>query len=319
MTIEAAWKNDGEQIKKRAVASVTSGQVIQLADGRAAYANGLKTALAGDPVAWQTEGLAEVQKTTSMVILDGGDVFWDVSANKASFKADPGTPDFKIGTAVGDAAASATTMLVNWNGIGRYTIDLEKGGDWLPEETLGLGVVILPGGGAKMAFDAVAEVAQAAVVSGHSVSVASGPIFEARFAIYDIGDDAALDIDVGLASASHATDFEAVANLVAVHFDGSALDIKVHSDDATTDVAPADSTIDAVDNTYLEVWIDCRVPADVQIYVNGVDAVPGGTTLTLAAASNALKAIAIMEKTSNDTTAEMRVTRLRVRNSGEGV
>ncbi|MCK6465818.1 MAG: DDE-type integrase/transposase/recombinase, partial [Phycisphaerae bacterium] len=98
-----------------------------------------------------------------------------------------------------------------------------------------------------------------------------------------------------------------IDNLVAAHLDGTALDIKVHSDDGTTDVAPVDSTIDAVDDTFFELWIDCRNPADVQVYVNGVDAVPAGTTLTLAAATNALKAIAHMEKTNDDTVADLRI------------
>lgn len=321
MSSEAAYRYDPDIIKKRAVGAVVSGQMVQLPGGRAGYCNTLKPQLPGDLISWQVEGVIEIAKTAGIVFLDGGDVFWDVSANKAHFRPEAGTPDFKCGTAVGDATSSATTMLIKLNGVGVYGIDLQQGSsDWAPEETLGLGVIALPGGGFKLAFDAVAEVAQAAVVSVHSVPLSAGPILEARVAIYDIGDDASLDIDIGIATGSHASDFEALANFAAIHFDGNALDIKVHSDDGTTDVAAADSTIDAVDNTYFEVWIDCRNLADVQIYVNGVDAVPGGTTLVLtAAAANALKAVAMIEKTSNDTTADVRLSRLRVRTAGEGV
>lgn len=318
MSSEVVFRYPATSIKKNAVGTVVSGQCVQLPDGRAAWKDGLQNAVAGDLVNYPVEGIVLVPKTTGIVILDGGDVHWDVSASKAHFRSESGTPDFKIGTAVGDAASSATTMLVNLNGFGRYAIDLERGGDWAPEEALGLGVIALPGGGVKLAFDAVAEVAQAAVVSVNSVPLTAGPILEARVAVYDKGDNAALDMDLGIATGSHASDFEALANFAAIHFDGNLLDIKVHSDDGTTDVSPTDSTIDAVDDTYFEVWIDCRNLADVQIYVNGVDAVPSGTTLVLtAAAANALKAVVMIEKTSDDTLADLRVSRLRVRTSGE--
>lgn len=319
MPIEMSHYRDHTVLTRTAVAAVNPGQVVQLPDGRAGYKSGTNVSAAGDAIGIQTEGIVKVIKTADIVFLDGGDVFWDVSANKAHFRPEAGTPDFQIGTAVGDATSAATEMYVDLNGRGRYIIDLEKGGEWAPEEALGLGVTLLPGGGVKLAFDAVAEVAQAALVSGHSVPVNAGPILEARVAVFAIGDDAALDIDVGLATGSHATDFETVANFAVIHLDGNSLNINVMSDDGTTDVAAVDSTIDAVDDTYFEVWIDCRVPAAVQIYVNGVDAVPDGTTLVLtAAAAAAVKAVAMIEKTSNDTVAELRVSRMRVRTSGEG-
>lgn len=319
MSSEATYSRDHSTLKHVAQSVLFSGQVIQLPDGRAGYVASLKNVPAGDTVAIQVEGIAEVPKTAGIVILDGGDVYWDVSASKAHFRQEAGTPDFKIGVAVGDYASSDTLLKVNLNKQGQYTINLEQGGEWTAEETLGLGVTFLPGGGAKLAFDAVAEVAQAAIYSVHTVPVSAGIILEGRVAVFDRGDAAALDIDIGLANASHATDFETVANFAVIHFDGNDLSIKVMSDDGTTDVAAVDSTIDAVDDIYFEFWIDCRNLADVQIYVNGVDAVPNGTTLVLIAASNALKALAMMEKTSDDTTAEIRISRLRVRTSGEGV
>ncbi len=319
MPVEMSHLKGDEYADHVAVAAVSPGQVIQLADGRAAFHPSNNTLAAGDSGGFQVEGVVEVIKTAGIVLLDGGDAYWDVSANKVHFRPEAGTPDFFVGTVVGDCTSASTTARINLNERGRYIIDLEKGGEWAPEETLGLGVTFLPGGGTKLAFDAVAEAAQAALVSVHSVPVNAGPIFEARVAVFAIGDDAALDIDVGLATGSHATDFESVTNFAVIHLDGNALDINVMSDDGTTDVAAVDSTINAVDDTYFEVWIDCRVPAAVQIYVNGVDAVPDGTTLVLtAAATAAVKAVAMMEKTSNDTVGELRVSRMRVRTSGEG-
>ena len=61
------------------------------------------------------------------------------------------------------------------------------------------------------------------------------PIFEARVAIFDIGDDAELDINFGLASASHATDMDLVAVSALFHLNGNVLDILAESDDGTTE------------------------------------------------------------------------------------
>ena len=78
-------------------------------------------------------------------------------------------------------------------------------------------------------------------------------------------------------------------------------------------MAPVDSTLNPVDDTRLFLQIDCRDLSDVQIYVNGVDAVPAGTTLVLSAATGPLKPIAHIEKTANDTLADVRVHMLGVR------
>ena len=312
---EANFVQDGCKLDHTAVAALKGGDVFQLADGRAAV---VPTGVdAGRVIGASVEGVYEITKTTGINLLYGGDVYWDVSAGKAHFRPESGTPDFFVGVCVKDAASADTTVKVAINTRGKYIIDLASDHEWTAEATNGLGVIPLPGATQKLEFDAVAEAAQAAILSNHAVPKEAGPILEARVAVFNIGDNAALDIDIGVASSSHATDFEAIANLVAAHLDGTSLDIKVHSDDGTTDVAPVDSTIDAVDDTFFELWIDCRNPADVQVYVNGVDAVPAGTTLALAAATNAMKAIAHMEKTSDDTVADVRISRLRVRTSTE--
>lgn len=314
MTFEAEYCNRGEVEDYTPETALTGGEVRQLASGLAGVASRNSDAAVLD--ALTVLGIFLVQKTTGIVILDGGNVYWDVSAGKAHYRPEVGTADFHLGVAVGDAASAATTMRVRLNERARYLID-SRFGLWTTEATNGEGVTSLYGGGAKLSFDAVAEAAQAALYSERGVPANSNPILEGRIAIYNIGDDAALDIDIGLASGSHATDFESVANFVGLHFDGNDLSIKVMSDDGTTDVAAADSTIDAVDDTWLEFWIDARNQSNVRIYVNGVDIVPVGTTLTLAAASNALKALAMMEKTSNDTVADLRIDFLRVRTADQ--
>jgi hypothetical protein len=81
-----------------------------------------------DLAALQTEGIVELPKTTSMVFLDGGPVYWDHSANKCHFKK-VSDRDFFIGTAYGDfLTAGATTMKVNLNVQPRFDIDLARDG-----------------------------------------------------------------------------------------------------------------------------------------------------------------------------------------------
>lgn len=308
---DAILKRDRHETRKTAAATVAGGEIHQLADGRAGVLNQLDDIASGDRGTWVTEGTFTVTKTSGEVWVDGQPIYWDHSANSATCLTPTSDKDFYLGVAVGDATSAATTGLVNLNVRGEYVIDL-KSGVWTPEATNGLGTTLLPGGGVQLAFDAVTEAAQAAIYSERTVPISANWILEARVAIFDKGDNAALDFDLGLANGSHATDFEAITEFVAVHFDGNTLDIDTHSDDGTTDVAPDDTDFDATDDTYFDIVIDGRDPSDIQIYING-DLVNGSVTFTLGAATGPLKAIVHMEKTSDDTVADVRVDFLRVR------
>jgi len=185
---------------------------------------------------------------------------------------------------------------------------------WIKTETNGLGVIESAevNGVLKFVFDAVAEAATAALyMTAIPFDIDLNPIFECRLAVFDIGDNAALDINFGLASASHATDFDAIAEFAAFHLDGTDLSVLCHSDDGTTDTAPVDSTVDLVDNTYANFRIDVSDTADVKFYINGVR-VCSGTTYDISAGSGPLTPIVHVEKTSDDTTADVRVDRIRV-------
>lgn len=306
---EAYSPYEGSPKIASAAAAYTGGQVIQIANGRAAVVP--VDIDSGKPLQPIDTGNYVVAKTTSQVWVDGQPIYWDHSANSATCLTPTSDRDFFLGSAVGDAASADTTGRVNLNVAPSYIVDLRKG-VWTSEATNGLGTTVLAGGGIQLAFDAVSEAAQAADYSERTFPIASNWILEGRMAVFNIGDNAALDIDIGVASASHATDFESVAEFVALHLDGNALDIYAHSDDGTTDVAPTDTTVNAVDDTYFDFVIDGRDPTDVQIYINGV-LVLGGTTFTLSAATGPLKAIVEIEKTSDDTVADVRVDYLRVR------
>ncbi len=304
------------EIRKTAAAAIGVGELHQLADGRAAIYLGISAAASGERTKWQTDGQWTITKTVGIVLLDGCRAYWDHSANAITFRK-ANDRDYFVGTIVGDAASVDASCTVNLNVRPVYEVSL-RGDDcasqnvWATEATDGLGVALLPGGGVKLAFDAVAEVAQAAIYSTRTFPIASNPILEFRCAVFDKGDDAALDVDIGMASASHATDFEAIAEFVSLHFDGNALDIKAQSDDGTTDVTIVDTTIDAVDDTYFECWMDFRTPGDVQVYINAV-LVLSATVFTLGNATGPIFPIVLMEKTSNDTTADFRVSDMMVR------
>ena len=185
--------------------------------------------------------------------------------------------------------------------------------NFLKTETLGLGVIdsVEANGVKKFVFDAVAEAATAALhMPNTPFDIDQAPIFECRLAIFDIGDDAALDINFGLASATHATDFDEIDTFAAFHLDGNSLSAFCQSDDGTTDTAPVDTTIDLVDDTYATFRIDVTDKTNVKFYING-PRVLAGTTFDISAFTGLLTPIVHVEKSSNDTTADVRVDRIR--------
>jgi hypothetical protein len=193
------------------------------------------------------------------------------------------------------------------------TVALGLGGQpWLKAETDGLGVIesAEANGVLKFVFDATAEVALAAIYMPQlPIEMDAHPIFEARVAIFDIGDAAALDINIGLADGTHATNFDSVTDYVAFHLDGSDLSIKCRSKASAT-VADTDSTVDAVDDTYLNLKIDATDKSDVKFFIDGVR-VCSATTFDLSGWTANATPIIHVEKTSDDTTADVRVDRVR--------
>jgi predicted RecA/RadA family phage recombinase len=293
------------------------GDVIQTADGKAAVVLGADAAsssfASGDRITVAKTGQFTVLKTASVVLLTGGRTYWDRSAEKANFETASG--DFYLGRVVADAASAAATVVIDLNVMPTYQIELHKG-QWTVAATNGLSVTRVAQGGStlKLAFDAVSEAAMAALYSVDTIPVADLGIFEAKVAVYDIGDNAALDINIGIANGTHATDFDSVTEAVVFHLDGTALDIALESDDGTTEVNATDTTVDAVDDTFFEVWIDCRNIDDIQCYVDAV-LVLGASTFKLDAATGPMLAIAHIEKTSDDTPADVRVEFMTIRST----
>lgn len=301
-TPEAVFGRHTGAVEFTAATALSTGQVLQLPDGRAGVISGRGPA-AGDTATAMTWGRFTVQKDTS-VLLAGQQVWWDAGANKATHSSVTG--DFPIGMCVEDA--TGTTAIVDLNRSTHYAI--EQGVDeWEKTETLGLGVETL-GGADKFAFDAVTEAATAALLSVESIEVGDKPIFEALINVVDNGDSSAVDINVGLANATHPTDADLITESVFFHMIGNLLLITAESDDGTNEVPATGTGIDFVEGTYFFVQIDVRKPEDIQMYINGVLILPA-TVFRLDAATGPLKALVHVTKSSDNTTADVRIRNLR--------
>lgn len=310
---EATLINDSDCVPVTAEAAMSAGEVIQLQDGRAGYLAGLRAVADGDEAGIQVAGRVRLAKTASVVILKGDPVYWDRSANTATpLKAVAGA-DFFVGVAMDDAAAADATVDVDLNVKPVYTIDAMRD----PTETV---VVLTAGtpaldmlpGCAKITFSATAEAQKVDILSVPSVPVTVPFIVEGRMAIYDIGDNAELDINVGIANATHATDADAITESVFLHWDSPGLSILAESDDGTTEVAATDTLADAVDDTYFDFRIDCRDLTSIKIYINGVR-VLASTAFKLDKATGPLKLLAHLEKGADNTTADVRISHLAIR------
>ena len=304
-------------------AAASGGEVVQLGDGRAAVlpvdlaSGGLGAACAA--------GIWTVAKRSAEVWLKGDPIFWDHSANEATCvpRMGAGDRDFFLGTACADVATGVATGKVNLNVEPRWAIDLARDpfATVVVKTVVGSTTVEVPhveprGGGTTMILGTTAEAQKVDLLSERSFAVASNWIAEGEVNIVTNGDASALDFNIGVASGTHATDFDAIAEFVSLQVDGNSANINAQSDDGTTDVAPVDTTLDFTAGTPFSFKIDGRDPSSVKVYIDGVR-VNSATTFTLAAAAGPLKLIAHVEKTSDDSPGTFQINRLRVRTMQE--
>lgn len=316
---EATLRHDGCVIDMTAAAAYTAGEVIQLADGRAAIpANDIAS---GELGGFAVGGVFRVAKTASVVITDGQPVYWDHSANTATY-APASDRDFFLGVAVGDAASAATTLDVSINTKPEYKIEL--GRNSMADEFLTVVVKTVVGsttvevpdlkmrpGCAQMILGATAEAQKVDLLSQQGFAVGSNWIVEGGFNVIDDGDASAIDFNIGVANATHASDADSITESVFLHLDGNSLDLLAESDDGTTEVSAEDTTVNIALGTPVHFVIDGRDPAGILLYVNGVNR--GTGPYVLSAATGPLKLLAHLEKSSDDTTGDYRVNYLRVR------
>ncbi len=94
---EATFRSAAGILPLTAVAATLAGEIVQLADGRAAVA---QCDLAADELGSQlVEGNFDVNAATGVTFLIGEQIFWDVSANTAINSEDTALADFCIGRA----------------------------------------------------------------------------------------------------------------------------------------------------------------------------------------------------------------------------
>ncbi len=303
---EALFLQEGRTPDYTPVAAALAGQVVQLADGRAGViATDLDAAQLG---ATHTDGIFTVAKTANINLLAGGRVFWDHSADTATFRT-VNDKDFYMGTAVEDSLAAATTVKVQLNKVQFNTIDALNG----PSLSVATGTQALGGflppqdyGGAKgLKLTATSEAQCVDILSVDRVAVAANPIVEAQIRLGVNGSGSASDFNIGLASATSTSDADAIAEHCLFHLDGNALDLFAQSKDGSTTVAATDTTVNvtagsAVANR-VEVWIDARDPADIQLYVDGVNVLPS-TVFRLDGATGPLGLLAHYEKSTGTET-----------------
>jgi predicted RecA/RadA family phage recombinase len=294
-------------------AAITGGEVVQLRDGLAAVipvdvANGEKGGA-------QCEGIFRVEKTTGQVWLDGGEIWWDHSANKATCVPPlAGDRDFYLGSAVGDAASAATEGYVNLNVKPAYEIDLQRsGGDTAVVLTAGAPYIYSRGGSLDAAFSATAEAQKLDWLSKRSFALGSNWILDAVVEVVTNADADVADLSVGVANGTNASDADSITESAFFHFDlGADLNIDAESDDGTNEVAATDTTVDFAVGTPVFLQIDGRDPASLKFYINGVR-VLSSTTFNISAATGPLKALFHLEKSSNDSPGNVQLDVLRVR------
>lgn len=314
MTVEATMVHEcpEEELQLTLEGSGSAGEIIQLPDGRAGFIDGLNDPASGAKVTVRTQGVVTVPKTASIVLLDGGEVYWDFSANKAHFKK-VNDQDFYLGTVVGDAASSDTELNVDLNRKPAWLIDMAVDGyDSAVVLTAGAPLVRDRGGKIELLFDTTAEAQKVDALSLDAFAIAANAIITGKVTIVTNADAAAGDFNIGIANGTHASDADAITESVFLHVDGASTNILAESDDGSTEVNATDTTVDFTAGTEFEFWIDVRDPTDIQIYIDGVNVLPS-SAFKLNAGSGPMKLLAHFEKTSNDSPGEIHVRHFRAR------
>lgn len=276
--------------------AVSTGEIRQGADGRAYYRKSTQGASADQAdVQFEDEGLATVVKAGGVVFLDGGRVYWDRSAGAATYKK-VNDQDFYLGTSVGDASSASTSCTVKWNQHQERNVCLIRD----PFATTIVGTQALGGlalnrrGGAhNIVLSSTNEAQKIDLLSKDGFSVNANAIIEGAFNVISDGSGSAVDVSMGIASASHATDADSIAEHIFFHLDANNVNINAQSKSTgKSTVTATDTTIDYTEGSGIanrvEWWMDCRNPEDVQLYINAVNVLPssvfnisGATTLYL--------------------------------------
>lgn len=298
---EALYVSEGEMIAWTPTAAVAAGEIIQIKDGRAAFA---PTAIAaGVQGMVQVEGIVTVLKVITQAMLVSNQVFWDTSASTCNLL-HGGSTDFFLGTVVEDATYAGTTVKVNLNAKPAYTLALRDGYSSIPIQTAGFPTVYGGGNGVGMYFSTTAEAQKLDALSIRSVATSTPGILQALFCVNLNMDNAAGDFSLGFADGTHATNPDTITSSLFLHMDGASLLMNIESDNAAAEVGATSTTLSAVVGTPVLVTWDLRDWANIKCYINGTRVGDGTTgsavTLTLAGVAGPMRLLAHMVKTSDD-------------------
>ena len=109
----------GPVAEQQLVASgaLASGEIIMLADKRAAWVLGLQAKASGDVYAVGTTGIGEAVCASAVTFSAGDAVHWDISANTAIAVGDVAVGDFYLGTAVKAKTDGQLVVTVDVNAV----------------------------------------------------------------------------------------------------------------------------------------------------------------------------------------------------------
>lgn len=294
-------------------------QVIQTPSGKAGFYDNASPKASSEYAEVVTKGTATLVKTAGFVGLKGGRAYWDHSANALNYKK-VNDRDFYVGRFAEDCTSAATSAAVLLNDDPPYDIDLLR--DPCASVLVGtpaaggFGYPAALGGCCILELSATSEAQKVDLLSVDGFAKTANAIVEMIFRVLSDGAGSEPDVSLGVANGTHASDADSITESVFIHLDGNNVNINAESDDGTTEVAATDTTIDYTEGNAVanrvEVWLDMRDPADVQIYVNGA-LVLGSTVFNVNAAVGPFFLLAHLEKTSAASTYKLAIDALRAR------
>lgn len=314
---EAVFTRDWDEQFIQAAAAVAVGEVWQTADGKAAVMSSSAAVGTGNRALFSTSGKYAFPLASSVTILAGGRVYWDHSANTATYKK-VNDRDFYLGRAVEDT--SSTTVVVDINSDPAYDIDITRDAFLsVPVGTQAVGGFGYPkrlGGAHSIELTATSEAQKIDILSVDGFAPGTPAIVEGIFRIPSDGSNATQDFRVGIANGTNATDADSITESLFLGTDGGSTNIIAESDDGSTEVAATDTTKDYTEGSAVanrvEFWIDLRDDSDPQLYVNGENVLPS-SVFDVSAASGPWFLLAHLEKSSSTDTYAVAVDALRVR------
>lgn len=316
---EARSVRDFGRLRLLAAATVSPYEVHQAPTGEAGVYDKATAAASDSYIELTTRGTYGVAKTAGVVILKGGRCYWDHSANAVTFEK-VNDRDFYVGRAAEDATSAATIVYVDLNIDPPYDIDLMRDPYLtVPVGTQALGGFLPPqrrGGSLFFELTATNEAQKLDALSVDGFATGANAIAEFVFRVPSVGAGTVVDVSIGLANGTHATDADSIAESIFAHLDANNTNIYLESDDGTTEVAATDSTTDITAGSAVanrkEVWMDMRDPADVQIYVDGV-LVLSSTVFNVNAAVGPWFILIHIEKTASTDAYQLSIDRACVR------